>query len=73
MRGAATLEPWLTRSRLKTWVRQATTADSYRRRLVIWLTDQEHTAPVIASALQASTRTVRRLIERYNTSGPEGG
>jgi transposase len=71
VRPPAKLEPWLTRDGLKIWVQDADSAATYRQRLVVWLTAQHHHAPDIASDLQLSTRTVRRLIARYNTAGPD--
>lgn len=56
---------------MERWVGDATTKESYQRRLAIWWTacGGRH-AKEIASLLQTSTRTVRRWIQRFNTGGP---
>jgi transposase len=71
VRPPAVLTPWLTEARLRRWVHDAPTAAAYRQRLAVWLTVHggQHAAQV-GDAVQASARTVRRWLARYDALGP---
>lgn len=72
MKPPAQLCPWLTPEELAVWVREAPTKDAYQKRLAIWLTHLQHSAPVIADLLQVSKQAVWLWVGQYNHQGPEG-
>ena len=72
MRPPAQLKPWLNTDGLLSWVREADTRDSYKRRLAVWLT---HIGPFpahqVATLLGVSTPAVWLWVKQYNRDGPQ--
>ena len=73
MRRPAQLLPWLSEIELLEWLRDARTADEYRRRLTVWLTHfGKWYAHEVADMIGVSKQAVWLWISQYNRRGPTG-
>jgi transposase len=73
MRRPALIHPWLSRERLKAWVRKAQSREEYQKRLAIWMTlTGPFPAHRVASLLLVSKQAVWLWVSQYNGKGPEG-
>jgi transposase len=73
MRRPAQLLPWLSEVELLEWLRDARTADEYRRRLTVWLTHfGTWYAHEVAEMVGVSKQAVWLWISQYNRRGPTG-
>lgn len=70
MRPPAQIASWMEPAELEQWVHEASTKESYRRRLAIWWTTRGYHAGQVAELLQSSSRTVRYWIRQFNVQGP---
>ena len=73
MRTPAKLKPWFSTEQLRAWLQEASTKESYQKRLAVWLT---HIGPLhaqqIAQYLGVSKQAVWLWIGQYNRMGPQG-
>jgi len=72
MRPPADLTPWFSPEELAVWVRESPDKEAYKKRLAIWLTHLQHSAPEISDLLQVSTPAVWLWVKQYNRQGPSG-
>jgi len=71
MRRPAQLSPWLEEVELLSWLREAGTAEEYRKRMCIWLSHLgRFHAHEVAELLGVSLPSVWRWIGQYNRRGP---
>lgn len=69
----AKLVPWLSEPELLEWLRSATSAEEYRKRITIWLTHfRKWSAREIGDMVGASVQSIWLWVGQYNQKGPEG-
>jgi len=73
MRRPASLDPWISEIELLAWLREASSAEEHRKRMVVWLTHfRRWPAREIAEMVGVSVQAVWKWVGQYNRQGPMG-
>lgn len=68
----ARVNSWLSREKMRRWMREAKTRGEHERRLAVWLAELEYPTHQTSEILAVSVPTIRRWVQSYNRLGPEG-